>query len=70
MISNERIPMKRVLANRLRELAARMEAAATTDQESEVGIDLAIIKSDWERHCFGQLDPLEACKDRELAVAV
>ena len=61
--------MKRVLAQRLRELALRMESAETDEQKAEVGIDLAIIKSDWERHCFGQLDPLTACKDRELAVA-
>lgn len=61
--------MKRVLAERLRRLADLMESAETEDKQAEVGIDLSIIKSDWERLCFGQLDPLTACKDRELAVA-
>lgn len=62
--------MNKVLAARLRKLADRMETADTPDKRSDVGIDLEIVMSDWKRLCFGQANPLIACKDRsELAVA-
>lgn len=53
------------LAKKLRELAAFVERSHCLDQDAEAGIRLAELETWWERENLGDIDPLQACRDRQ-----